>query len=40
LFVLCILGVSHAQKIKPVHALWIGSIAAVIYQGVFFIFNR
>jgi len=35
-----ILGVGKVQKIKPVHALWIGCIAAVVYQGTFFIFNR
>lgn len=40
LVVQLILGTSKAQKIKPIHALWIGCIAAVVYQGVFFIFNR
>lgn len=40
LVVLLIKAVGASQKIKPLHALWIGSIAAVVYQGVFFIFNR
>jgi hypothetical protein len=40
LFVQLILGIDRVQKIKPVHALWIGCTAAVVYQGVFFIFNR
>jgi hypothetical protein len=43
LILLCvylIIGVARSQKIKPGHALWIGFIAAVVYQGVFFIFNR
>jgi hypothetical protein len=40
LFVLLIKGVSAAQKIKPGYALVIGAIAAITYQGVFFIFNR
>lgn len=35
-----IVGVARAQKIKPLHALWIGFIAAVVYQGIFFVFNR
>ncbi len=40
LFVLTISGIRAAQKIKPSTAIWIGSIAAIIYQGVFVIFNR
>jgi hypothetical protein len=40
LVVQLIVGVVSAQKIKPVHAFWIGLVAAVIYQGMFFIFNR
>lgn len=40
LFVYLIVGVQKAQKIKPVHALWIGSIAAIVYQVVFMVFNR
>ena len=40
LFVYLIIGVSRAQKIKWGHALWIGSIAAVVYQVVFMVFNR
>jgi len=40
LFVYLIIGVASSQRIKLVHALWIGCIAAVTYQGVFFIFNR
>ena len=40
LVVYLIIGVARAQKIKFAHALWIGFIAAIVYQGVFFIFNR
>jgi hypothetical protein len=40
LFVLLIRGVVASQKIKPPLAILIGSIAAVVYQGTFFIFNR
>jgi hypothetical protein len=40
LFVYLVIGVARSQKIKPVHALWIGCMAAIAYQGVFFIFNR
>jgi hypothetical protein len=40
LFVYLIIGVARSQKIKFAHALWIGFLAAVVYQGVFFIFNR
>jgi hypothetical protein len=40
LFVYLIIGVSRAQKIKSGHALWIGVIAAIVYQGVFLVFNR
>ena len=40
LFVLSILGVSRAEKIKLRHALWIGFIAAIIYQMMFLVFNR
>jgi hypothetical protein len=40
LLVYLIIGVSKSQKIKPGHALWIGFIAACVYQGVFMVFNR
>jgi hypothetical protein len=40
LFVLLIKGVRAAQKIKPGPAIFIGSVAAIVYQGIFFIFNR
>ena len=40
LFVLLIKGVRASQKIKPGPSLFIGSVAAVVYQGIFFIFNR
>ncbi len=40
LVVFLIIGVARSQKIRLVHALWIGFLAAVTYQGVFFIFNR
>ncbi len=40
LFVLLIKGVSAAQKIKLGPAIFIGSVAAIVYQGIFFIFNR
>lgn len=40
LFLLLIKGVAAAQKIKPGYAILIGSIAAIVYQGIFFIFNR
>jgi Yip1 domain len=40
LFVLLIKGVGASQKIKPPLAILIGSIAAIVYQGTFFIFNR
>jgi hypothetical protein len=40
LFLLSIKGVSASQKIKGVPALFIGIVAAIAYQGVFFIFNR
>jgi hypothetical protein len=40
LFVYLIIGVYKVHKIKPVHALWIGFIAAVVYQVVFMVFNR
>lgn len=40
LFVLLITGIRSVQKVKLSTALWIGSIAAIIYQGVFVIFNR
>lgn len=40
LFVYLIAGVARAQKIKFVHALWIGFISAVAYQGMFLVFNR
>ena len=34
------IGVYKAQKIKPGHAVWIGFIAAVVYQVRFLVFNR
>jgi hypothetical protein len=40
LFVLLIKGVGKAQRIKGVPAALIGTVAAIVYQGVFFIFNR
>lgn len=40
LFVQLILGLSRAEKIKPVHAIWIGSVAAILYQVMFLVFNR
>ncbi len=40
LCVYLIIGVYKAHKIKLIHSLWIGFIAATVYQGVFFIFNR
>jgi hypothetical protein len=40
LLVYLIMGVYKVQKIKPVHSLWIGFIAAVVYQVVFMVFNR
>lgn len=40
LFVLLIRGVAAAQKLRLGPAMFIGSIAAIVYQGIFFIFNR
>jgi hypothetical protein len=40
LFLLSIKGVSVSQKIKSGPAIFIGSLAAIAYQGMFFIFNR
>ena len=40
LFAYLIIGVAKAQKIKFGHALWIGFIAASVYQLVFMVFNR
>jgi len=40
LFTLIVKGVRAAQRIKPWHALWIGTVSAIVYQGVFLIFNR
>jgi hypothetical protein len=40
LVVLQIIGVKTSQKIKIGPAVFIGSIAATVYQGIFFIFNR
>ena len=37
---LSIKGVSASQKIKGGAALFIGIVAAVVYQGIFFVFNR
>ena len=40
LFVRLIQGVRAAERIKPGHALVIGTIAAIVYQGMFLVFNR
>jgi hypothetical protein len=40
LVVLQITGVKVSQKIKTLPAIFVGSVAAIVYQGVFFIFNR
>ena len=40
LFLLSIKGVRASQKIRIGPAIWIGSLAAIIYQGIFFVFNR
>lgn len=40
LLVLMIKGVRSSQKVKLVPAIFIGAISAIIYQGVFFVFNR
>ena len=40
LFFLLIKGVGAAQKIKRLPTIFIGTVAAIVYQGVFFIFNR
>jgi hypothetical protein len=40
LLVQLITGVRVAQRIKPWQAIVIGTIAAIVYQGVFLIFNR
>jgi hypothetical protein len=40
LVVLFIKGVSAAQRLKPGPAILVGLVAAIVYQGVFFIFNR
>lgn len=43
LLMLCIqliLGLAVVQKIKRRHALWIGFVAAVVYQVTFLVFNR
>ncbi len=40
LFLLLIKGVGGAQRIKRVPAIFIGIVAAMVYQGVFLIFNR
>jgi hypothetical protein len=40
LFVLLIKGVGASKKIKLGPAIFIGSVAAIVYQGIFFIFNR
>ncbi len=37
---LSIKGVSASQKIKGGPALFIGIVAAIVYQGIFFVFNR
>lgn len=38
--VLSIKGVGAAQRLKRGPAIFIGIVAAIVYQGVFFIFNR
>ena len=40
LFVLLTRGVISAQRIKPGPAIFIGLVSFVVYQGIFFIFNR
>lgn len=40
LFVLQIKGIRSSQKIKMGPAIFIGSAAAIVYQGLFFVFNR
>src|SRR6266545_6078348 len=40
LFALLIMGVRAAQRIKPGQAIFIGVVSAIVYQGVFLIFNR
>lgn len=40
LFVLQITGIRSSQKIKMGPAILIGSVAAIVYQGLFFVFNR
>ena len=40
LAVLLTMGVRAAQRIKPAPAILIGIIAFVVYQGIFFVFNR
>lgn len=40
LFVLLIMGTRAAQKIKLGPAIFVGTVAAIVYQGIFFIFNR
>jgi hypothetical protein len=40
LFVLLIKAVRASQKLKLGPSIFIGSVAAIVYQGMFFIFNR
>jgi Yip1 domain len=40
LFVVLTRGVIAAQRIKPGPAIFIGLVSFVVYQGIFFIFNR
>ena len=40
LLVLMIKRVRSSQRIKPIPAIFVGAISAIIYQGVFFVFNR
>lgn len=40
LVVLMIKGVRSSQKVKLVPAIFIGATSAIIYQGIFFVFNR
>jgi hypothetical protein len=35
-----VIGVRRVHKIKSGHALWIGFTSAVVYQGMFIVFNR
>jgi hypothetical protein len=39
-FVLQIKGIRSWQKIKMGPAIFTGSVAVIVYQGLFFVFNR